>query len=68
MSAYDMEKLVLTDGTDTYTLKPDTTLAKSGVPADAKKVGDELTDVKSDLSALGLSVVDGMICVTFTEE
>ena len=45
-----MEKLVLTDGTDTYTLKPDTTLAKSGVPADAKKVGDELTDVKGNLT------------------
>ena len=62
-----MEKLVLTDGTDTYTLKPDTTLAKSGVPADAKATGDEFTQIKSDLSDLGLSVVSGKLCVTYTE-
>lgn len=60
-----MEKLVLADGTDTYTLKPDTTLTKNGVPADAKATGDEITQIKSDLNDLGLSVVNGAINVSF---
>lgn len=30
----------------------DTTLALSGVAADAKKVGDEISDIKEDLSQL----------------
>ena len=45
----------------------DNTLSVQGAAADAKKVGDELTALKSDLSALGLSVVDGKICVTYQE-
>lgn len=53
MANLDMEKLVLTGfDENTYTLKPDTTLAKAGVPADAKAVGDELTSVKSNISQI----------------
>ena len=31
---------------------PDTTLSQSGVPADAKKTGDEITAIKADLDAV----------------
>lgn len=51
---------------DTYTVpQVDDTLAVQGAAADAKKVGDELTDLKGDLNHLGLSVVDGAINVSF---
>ena len=43
----------------------DATLSNAGQAADAKKVGDELGDLKEDLSDLGLSVVDGKLCVTY---
>lgn len=45
----------------------DKTLTIDGAAADAKVVGDELTDVKSDLSDLGLSVVNGTINITYEE-
>ena len=52
--------------TDTYTVpEVDANLATSGAAADAKKVGDELANVKADLNHLGLSVVDGAINVSF---
>ena len=44
----------------------DTTLTMSGAAADAKVVGDELTDLKEDIDALGFSVVDGALNVTYT--
>lgn len=43
----------------------DSTLSKAGAAADAKKTGDEITDLKADLNHLGLSVVDGAINVSF---
>lgn len=45
----------------------DHTLSVAGKVADAKDVGDKLTDLKSDLSKLGLSVVNGELCVTYAE-
>ena len=45
----------------------DNTLTQTGKAADAKKVGDEITDLKSDLNALGLSVIDGILNVTYGE-
>lgn len=50
----------------------DDTLSVAGAAADAKKTGDEIADVKSDLQQLsdnvdkyGFSVVDGKLCVTY---
>ena len=45
----------------------DTTLTEAGAAADAKATGDEITDLKSDLDSLGLSVADGMLLVTYEE-
>lgn len=45
----------------------DDTLTQTGKAADAKKVGDEITSLKGDLSALGLSVIDGILNVTYGE-
>ena len=45
----------------------DTTLSLAGVPADAKKTGDEISSLKEDLSAIGLSVVDGLLNITYEE-
>jgi hypothetical protein len=63
------------EGTYKYKLKrivdsipaPDTTLSIAGRAADAKATGDEIADVKRDLSDLGLSVVDGELCITYKE-
>lgn len=53
---------------DTYVVpQVDDTLAITGRPADAKEVGDQLTSIKRDLSDLGLSVVDGELCITYKE-
>lgn len=43
----------------------DNTLATAGAAADAKKTGDEINDLKQDFSELGLSVVNGALCVTY---
>lgn len=45
----------------------DNTLSVQGAAADAKKVGDELTDLKSDFTDLGLTIANGVICITFEE-
>lgn len=52
----------------------DSTLTQSGAAADAKAVGDELTDLNEDLmglntdfSNIGLSVVDGKLSITYEE-
>jgi len=54
----------------------DTTLTEEGSAADAKAVGDALatkadteavSDLKSALDSLGLSVADGMLLVTYEE-
>lgn len=51
---------------DTYTIPEiDNTLTTTGKAADAKKTGDELSDLKQDFSELGLSVVNGALCVTY---
>ena len=51
---------------DTYTIpQVDTTLAVTGAAADAKKVGDEITELKAEFNQLGLSVVNGALCVTY---
>ena len=53
---------------DTYTIpQVDATLATSGAAADAKKTGDEISDLKQDLNELRFSVVNGALCVTYTE-
>ena len=52
---------------DTYTIpQVDATLTQTGQAADAKKTGDEINDLKADLSALGFSVVNGALNVTYT--
>ena len=43
----------------------DSTLTQSGAAADAKKTGDELSDLKQEFNQLGLSVVNGALCVTY---
>lgn len=52
MANFDMEKFVISgiDG-NTYTLKTDTSLTKSGVPADAKEVGDNLDEYGEQLDS-----------------
>lgn len=45
----------------------DSTLTQAGKAADAKATGDAITDLNNDLSKLGLSVVNGELCVTYTE-
>lgn len=45
----------------------DNTLTQTEKAADAKKVGDELTSLKSDLNSLGLSVINGILNVTYGE-
>lgn len=45
----------------------DATLTQTGKAADAKKTGDEISDLKEELSDLGLSVVDGAINITYEE-
>lgn len=69
MANKPMKSIKLPTLDDTYTFtQVDSTLSTAGKAADAKATGDEITQIKSDLTALGLSVVDGMICITFTEE
>jgi len=75
MANYDMDKLVLAgfDGEhvdDTFTMegvKIDNTLSVAGRAADAKKTGDEIDALKEDLNALGLSIVDGLLNITYKE-
>ena len=43
----------------------DSTLTVAGKAADAKKTGDEISDVKNTLSNLGLTVVDGKLCAVY---
>ena len=45
----------------------DATLTQAGKAADAKKTGDEIAELKSGFSKLGLSVVDGKLCITYKE-
>ena len=51
---------------NTYTVpEVDNTLTQSGEAADAKKTGDEITSLKQEFNQLGLSVVNGALCVTY---
>lgn len=43
----------------------DSTLSVTGKAADAKKTGDEISDVRNTLSNLGLTVVDGKLCAVY---
>lgn len=45
----------------------DTSLSVAGAAADAKETGNRINELKSDLSAIGLSVVDGAINITYEE-
>lgn len=44
----------------------DDTFTQSNMAAQAKATGDAITDLNSALTALGLSVVDGMVCQTYS--
>lgn len=51
---------------DTYTIpQVDNTLEVSGAAADAKATGDALSELSERMDALGLSVIDGAICITY---
>lgn len=51
---------------DTYVIpQVDDTLTQAGRPADAKKVGDELADIRENAP---FTVVNGELCVTYTTE
>jgi len=53
---------------DTYIVpQVDNTLTQENRPADAKKTGDEISALKEDLNALGLSIVDGLLNITYKE-
>jgi hypothetical protein len=45
----------------------DTSLSIAGAAADAKETGDQISQLKSELNDLGLSVVDGTINITYEE-
>ena len=45
----------------------DDTLTQPGAAADAKAVGDKFDEVEGDINSLGLSVVSGKLCITYTE-
>lgn len=47
------------------TVVVDQSLTVNGAAADAKKTGDEISDLKSAFNNLGLSVVDGEINITY---
>ncbi|MBR2999611.1 MAG: hypothetical protein IKF39_01320 [Oscillospiraceae bacterium] len=52
--------------TDEYMIPVvDNTLTQAGAAADAKKTGDEIGALKNDLTQLGLSVVDGVMNITY---
>ena len=69
----DTYTITFTDGTTTTfdvtngAEALDDTLSIAGRAADAKATGDEISDLKSDLDALGLSVVSGTINITYEE-
>lgn len=48
-------------------VETDPTLTESGVAADAAAAGAAIDALKEDLNAIGLSVVDGKLCVTYEE-
>ena len=58
----------LTDGGQYGGTTVDATLTVSGEAADAKVTGDKIAEIKEDLSALGLSVVEGAINITYATE
>lgn len=76
MAEYTMDELRLTgmpgeNPGDVWKMprtKVDSTLTQSGQAADAKKTGDEISALKEDLTDLGLSVEDGVLCVEFGED
>lgn len=53
-------------GDKTYSfVQTDADLDTAGDAADAKKTGDEINALKQDFNELGLSVVNGALCVTY---
>lgn len=68
MAKIPLKEIKFPDLADTYTIpQVDNTLTTSGDAADAKKTGDEIDALKEDLNALGLSVVDGLLNITYKE-
>lgn len=58
--------IVETGENETYSfVQTDADLDTAGDAADAKAVGDEISDLKQDFNQLGLSVVNGALCVTY---
>lgn len=49
-------------------MNTDTTLEMAGIPADAEATGEAVADLSRQLSDLGLSVVNGKLNMTYTEE
>lgn len=48
------------------TYNPDATYSEGTVGAELQEIGPDVTQLKSDIADLGLSVVDGKLCVTYT--
>ena len=58
--------IVETGENETYSfVQTDADLDTAGDAADAKAVGDEITSLKQEFNQLGLSVVNGALCVTY---
>lgn len=62
----DREVVVGNDG-KLYVPGIDNTLTDENKAANAKVTGEQIGSLKSDLISLGLSVVDGMLCVEVEE-
>lgn len=58
--------IVETGENETYSfVQTDDDLETAGDAADAKKTGDEISALKQEFNQLGLSVVNGALCVTY---
>lgn len=66
MANIPLQSITFPGLSDKYTTPVvDNTLTQTGAAADAKKTGDEISGLKNDFTQLGLSVVDGVMNITY---